>query len=216
MKLVSVNVGLPRQVVWNGETVTTGIFKTPIQGHVLMRTLNLEGDQQADLTVHGGAAKAVYVYPAEHYEFWRTELPDRDLPWGSFGENFSTTGLLEEAVHIGDRLRIGSTEFVVTQPRLPCYKLGIKFGMAEIVKRFLSSRRSGFYLAVTKEGDVGAGDSIEFVGRDAHLVTVVDITRLYLRADKDLEKLRRAVQIEALPQDWRHYFAEQMEQQTNS
>jgi len=159
-----------------------------------------------------GADKAVYIYPAEHYDYWRSELSGRDLAWGSFGENFTTTGLLEDAVHIGDRFSIGSAEVVVTQPRLPCYKLGIKFGQADMVKRFLNSRRTGFYVAVRIEGDVGAGDAIQPLGRDAHQITVADVTRLYLRDDEDLEKMRRALQVEALPEGWRNYFAQQIEQ----
>jgi MOSC domain-containing protein YiiM len=212
MKLISVSVGLPRQVTWHGKSVTTGIFKEPVQGRILLRTLNLDGDRQADLSVHGGADKAVYLYPAEHYDYWRTELSNRDLPWGSFGENFTVTGLLEEAVHIGDRMRIGSAEVVVTQPRLPCYKLGIKFGQSDMVKRFANSRRTGFYVAVREQGEVGAGDAIQLLGRDTHQITVADITRLYLRDTKDLETMRRALQAEALPEGWRSYFAEQLEQ----
>jgi MOSC domain-containing protein YiiM len=211
VKLVSANVGLPREVTWKGKCVASAIFKEPIQGRIFVRTLNLDGDRQADLSVHGGADKAVYVYPAEHYDYWRSELSDRVLPWGSFGENFTTTGLLEEAVHIGDRFGIGSAEVVVTQPRLPCYKLGIRFGQADIVKRFSNSRRTGFYLAVRTEGEVGAGDTIQLLGRDAHAITVADITRLYLRDDEDLEKMRRALHIEALPDGWRTYFREQVE-----
>lgn len=212
MKLVSVNVALPREATWKGKPVTTAIFKEPVQGRILLRTLNLDGDRQADLTVHGGADKAVYVYPAEHYDYWRSELSGRDLPGGSFGENFATTGLLEEAVHIGDRFSIGSAEVVVTQPRLPCYKLGIKFGQADMVKRFSNSGRTGFYLAVRKEGEVGAGDAIQLLGRDARQITVADVTRLYLRDDEDLDKMRRALEIEALPEGWRAYFAQQLDQ----
>ena len=212
MKLVSVNVGLPREVTWKGNPVTTAIFKEPVRGRILLRTLNLEGDRQADLSVHGGADKAVYVYPAEHYDYWRSELPGRDLPWGSFGENFTTTGILEDAVHIGDRFCIGSAEVVVTQPRLPCYKLGIKFGQADMVKRFSNSRRTGFYVAVRKDGEVGAGDAIQLLGRDERQITVADVTRLYLRDDEDREKMRRALQVEALPEGWRTYFAQQVEQ----
>jgi MOSC domain-containing protein YiiM len=212
MELISVNVGLPREVSWKGKTVTTAIFKEPVQGRVLLRTLNLDGDRQADLSVHGGADKAVYFYPAEHYDYWLGELPGRDLPWGSFGENFTTTGLLEDAVHVGDHLRIGSAEVVVTQPRLPCYKLGVKFGQPDMVKRFSNSRRTGFYVAVLKEGDVGAGDAIEWLGRDAHQIRVADITRLYLRDDEDLAKMRGALNVTALPEGWRNYFAQQIEQ----
>ena len=211
MKLVSVNVGLPREVDWKGRLVTTAIFKEPVPGRVALRALNLDGDRQADLSVHGGRDKAAYLYPAEHYDYWRKELAGRDLPWGSFGENCTTTGLLEDAVQIGDRLRIGSAEVVVTQPRLPCYKLGVRFGQADMVKRFADSRRTGFYVAVLKEGEVGAGDTIELLGRDERRITVADVTRLYLRDDEDIEKMRRALEIGALPEGWRTYFAEQVE-----
>lgn len=212
MKLVSVSVGLPRTVNWKGKPVTTAIFKESVRGRIALRTLNLDGDKQADLSVHGGPAKAVCVYPAEHYDYWASTRSGKVLPWASFGENFTTTGLLEDAVHIGDRFRIGSAQVVVTQPRLPCYKLGIRFGQAEMVKRFGQSRRTGFYLAVLNEGEVEAGDEIELLARDKLQVTVADIVRLYLRDEEDLEKMRRAMQVEALPDGWRNYFAQQIEQ----
>ena len=212
MKLASVNVGLPRAVSWKGKTVTTAIFKEPVQGQIALRTLNLQGDRQADLSVHGGPEKAVYFYPAEHYDYWRKELSGHKLPWGGFGENFTTTGLLEDAVHIGDRLGVGSAEVVVTQPRLPCYKLGVNFGLADMVKRFSDSQRTGFYVAVLREGEVGRGDAITLLGQDAHQVTVADIARLYLGGEKDLEKMRRALLVEALPEGWRTYFAQQVKQ----
>jgi MOSC domain-containing protein YiiM len=148
LKLWSVNVGMPREVDWHGRLVRTSIFKSPVFSPVRVARLNLEGDQQSDLTVHGGIHKAVYVYPSEHHQFWREEIPDLKVPWGMFGENFTTEGLLEGAINIGDRFRVGSAEFVVTQPRMPCYKLGIRFGRPEIVKRFLQSGKSGFYLSV--------------------------------------------------------------------
>jgi MOSC domain-containing protein YiiM len=154
MKLLSVNVGLPREIEWKEKVVRTSIFKAPVTGPVRVAKLNLDGDQQSDLSVHGGIDKAVYAYPSEHYAFWRREIPGMDLPWGVFGENFTTEGLLEEMVHIGDRFRVGSAEFVVTQPRMPCFKLGIRFNRSDIVKRFLQSGRSGFYFAVLKEGEV--------------------------------------------------------------
>ncbi len=179
MKLISVNVGLPREVEWRGRTVRTSIWKTPIDGRVRVGRLNLEGDRQSDLSVHGGAEKAVYVYPSEHYAYWGRELPSMDLPWGAFGENLTTEGLLEDAVKIGDRLRIGSAELVVTQPRMPCYKLGVRFGREDMVKRFLKSGRTGFYLAVLREGEVGSGDPIELTQRDDHDVTVADISALF-------------------------------------
>ena len=179
MKIISLNVGRPRLVSYNGEPVSTGIFKGPIAGRVMMRTLNLDGDRQADLSVHGGPNKAVYVYPAEHYDFWKKEFPEMDLPWGMFGENFTTTGLLETAINIGDKFRVGSGEVMVTQPRMPCYKLGLKFGRPDIIKKFLQSERNGFYLAVLKEGEVGVGDEFELLAKDGHDVRVNDITRLY-------------------------------------
>ena len=211
MKLISINVGQPREVMWQGKKVTTGIFKEPISGPTRLRPLNLEGDRQADLTVHGGADKAVYVYPAEHYDYWWGELPDMQLPWGMFGENFTTEGLLEDQVNIGDRFRIGTAELMVTQPRLPCYKLGLKFGRVDMVKRFLTSRRTGFYLAVLQEGDVKAGDAIELVSRDENNVTVADIVRLYAFQKDDVATLWRAMQVEALPAGWVDYFQNQLE-----
>jgi MOSC domain-containing protein YiiM len=206
VRIVSVNVGLPRRVAWKGKTVTTGIFKSPVGTRLWMHTLNLGGDRQADLRVHGGRSKALYAYPSEHYAFWREELPGVELPWGMFGENLTTQGLLEGEVNIGDRFRIGSAEVMVTEPRLPCYKLGLKFGRDDIIKRFLASRRTGFYFAVLVEGEVGTGDPIEAMSRDAHGVTVRDITELYAEKLRDLALLRRAVQVEALPESWRAYF----------
>ncbi|HEY2961343.1 MAG TPA: MOSC domain-containing protein [Pyrinomonadaceae bacterium] len=216
MKIISLNVGLPRLVLRDGEPVSTGIFKEPISGRVMMRTLNLDGDRQADLSVHGGPSKAVYIYPAEHYEFWKRELPGKDLPWGMFGENFTTTGLLETEINIGDMFRIGAAEVMVTQPRMPCYKLALKFGRSDIIKRFLQSERTGFYLAVLKEGEVGAGDEFEPMTSDAHDVRVRDITRLYTREKHNAELLRRAIEVEALPESWRGYFQHQLEKLISS
>src|SRR6266513_1423233 len=196
MKILSLNVSLPREVTWQGKLVTTGIFKEPVNGPVMLRTLNLEGDQQADLTVHGGVDKAVYAYPSEHYGYWRAELPGVDLPWGMFGENFTTEGLFEETVYIGDRFRIGDAEVIVTEPRMPCYKLGIKFGRADMIKRFLASRRTGFYFAVAREGAVGAGDAIKLIRPEQQETSVGDITRLYAFEKNDLKGLRQAIGIE--------------------
>jgi len=175
MKIISVNVGRPRDVQWRGHTIKTSIWKSPAEGRVQAHRENLDGDQQSDLSVHGGEDKAVYVYPSEHYEYWRKELPDMELPWGAFGENLTTEGLLETSVRIGDRLRAGTAEFVVTQPRLPCFKLGIRFGSEQMIFRFLRSGRSGFYLAVSREGGVGAGDAIENVGRDPEALSIADV-----------------------------------------
>lgn len=206
MKLISVNVGLPREVTWKGRTVTTGIFKEPVNKRVMVRSLNLDGDGQADLTVHGGADKAVYVYPFEHYDYWHGELSNTELPPGIFGENFTTTGLREEELNIGDCFRIGTVNLMVTQPRLPCYKLGIRFGRPDMVKRFLASRRTGFYFRVLQEGEVGVGDTLELVSRDDNNITVADITQLYVREEDNPKLLHRAAQLEALPQSWRDYF----------
>jgi MOSC domain-containing protein YiiM len=203
VQVISVNVGLPRDVVWKGMTVQTGIFKDPVDGPVTISKLNLVGDQQADLTVHGGAEKAVYAYPAEHYEYWRRELPEVSFSWGKFGENLTTEGLTEEALCIGDRLRVGSAVLMVTQPRMPCYKLALRFDRDDMIKRFLTSRRSGFYFSVIEEGEVLAGSKIEIVSRDPHRVTVVDIVRLYLGQAPDPALLQRAMNVSALPQNWK-------------
>jgi MOSC domain-containing protein YiiM len=211
MKIISVNVGRPRIVISNGQPVSTGIFKTPVEGRVMLRELNLDGDRQADLNVHGGPTKAVYAYPAEHYDYWRAELPGTELPWGMFGENFTTEGLEESKVNIGDNFRIGAAEVTVTEPRMPCYKLGIKFGRTDIIRRFLTSGRTGFYFSVQREGEVEAGDSIERIKRDENDVTVADITRLYARKNDDVETLRRAIALEALPKSWRDHFRKQLE-----
>ena len=213
MKVVSVNVGLPREVVWHGRTVSTGIYKQAVPGRIALRKLNLDGDRQADLTVHGGEHKAVYCYPLEHYDYWRIELPGQDLPMGAFGENFTTAGLLEDSVHLGDRLSIGSAEVVVTQPRLPCYKLGIRFQSDDMVKRFFGSRRTGFYVAVAREGEVGAGDEITMILRDPNRVPVSEITRLYAEkryGDAEQNSVRQALQVAALPESWKEYLSERV------
>ena len=211
MKIVSLNVGRPRLVLRNDEPVSTGIFKEPVSGRVMLRTLNLDGDRQADLTVHGGPEKAVYVYPSEHYPFWKSELPDMDLPWGMFGENFTSEGLNETETHIGDKFRIGSAEVMVTQPRMPCYKLGIRFGRTDIIKRFLVSERSGFYLSVLKEGEVGVGDEFQLIEKNASGVRVVDVTRLYSSEKDNADLMRRAIATAALPESWREYFQRRIE-----
>lgn len=211
MKLVSVNVGLPREVSFNGGTVATGIFKQAVPGPIRVGRLNLAGDAQADLSVHGGPYKAVYAYPAEHYDYWHGELAENELPWGMFGENLTTEGLNESAVRIGDRFRVGTAELTVTQPRVPCYKLGIRFGTQAMVKRFLNSRRTGFYFAVAQEGEIDRGDKIELIARDANSLSVADVFRLYAFDTDDRQNLRRAAELEALPSSWRGYFQEQLQ-----
>jgi MOSC domain-containing protein YiiM len=210
MKVVSLSVGGPREVEWEGNPVLTSIYKTPVDRRLQVRTLNIEGDEQSDLTVHGGVDKAVYVYPSEHYEHWRRELPGRDLPWSFFGENLTTEGLLEADVRIGDRFRIGSAEFMVTQPRLPCYKLGIKFGHMDFIKRFLKSGRTGFYLAVTTEGEIGAGDPIELISQADDDLSVTDIVNLYTVDARNQPLLRRATESTALTESWRDYFRKRL------
>jgi MOSC domain-containing protein YiiM len=173
-----------------------------------VRRLNLEGDGQADLSVHGGPDKAVYAYPSEHYPFWRNELPGQTLAWGAFGENLTTEGWWEDEVFVGDRFRIGTTEMVVTQPRMPCFKLALRFGREDVVARFLESGRPGFYLRVLQEGAVEAGDPMERIEEDSRRVRVVDVVRLYLdkKGTLDRELRERAVQVEALPEAWRDHF----------
>ncbi len=210
MKVVSINVGLPREVQWHGKSVLTSIFKAPVEGSVKVRRLNVEGDRQSDLAVHGGADKAVYVYPAEHYAFWRAELPGVDLPWGAFGENFTTEGLIEDAVHIGERFRIGSAEFAVTQPRMPCFKLGIRLGRPDMVKRFLRSGRAGFYLAVTREGEAAAGDALASIARNELSISVAEIVGLYSADAANQDLLRKASELSALPESWRDYFRKRL------
>ncbi len=230
MKLVSVNTGMPREVSWHGRMVTTAIFKEPARGQVALRKLNLDGDRQADLTVHGGEHKAVYCYPLAHYGYWKKELPGRELPMGMFGENFTIDdggpGLLggqalpggqglEESVHLGDRFSIGTAEVAVTQPRLPCYKLGVRFGSDDMVKRFLASGRTGFYVAVLREGEVGAGDEMKMIEREPNAVAVSEITRLYVAkrfGEAEIRAVRRVLQVKELPDSWKEYFRERLRQ----
>jgi len=216
MKLLSLNVGLPRLVMNHGEPVSTGIFKEPVTGPVILKTLNLEGDRQADLSVHGGPSKAVYAYPSEHYEYWKQELPDMELPWGMFGENFTTSGLHEAEVGIGDKFRVGSAVVMATEPRMPCYKLGIRFGRSDILRRFVSSGRSGIYFAVLQEGKVAVGDEIVLLERNTDTLKIDDLTRLYVHDKHNVDLLRRAVSLEALPESWRDYFQRELEKLTGN
>jgi MOSC domain-containing protein YiiM len=214
MKIFSLNVGVPRDVKWYGGEVRTGIYKQPVEGRVNLRRLNLDGDRQADLAVHGGPYKAVYCYPHEHYEYWNKTLPGRELTIGIFGENFTTEGILEDSVHLGDEFAAGAAEMVVTQPRLPCYKLGIRFDDGLMVKRFLASGRSGFYMAVKKAGEVGAGDEITVIARDPERVSIAAFNRLYVAKHYDRDDasvIERMLGIAALPEDWKGHFRERLE-----
>ena len=214
-KLISVNIGLPRIVVRNGEPVSTGIFKEPVAGRMMLRALNLDGDRQADLSVHGGPSKAVYVYPSEHYDYWKHEVPQMQLPWGMFGENFTSAGLFESELNIGDKFRMGSAVVRVTEPRMPYYKLGIKFGRSDIVKRFLASERTGFYFAVLQEGEVGVGDPIELIERSKDNLRVSNVTALYTHEKHNVGLLRRAIDVAALPESWRSYFQHRLAKLTD-
>jgi MOSC domain-containing protein YiiM len=214
MRVVAVNVGLPRTVEAHGRDVRTAIFKSPVAGPVAVRRLNLDGDRQADLSAHGGPDKAVYAYAAEHYDTWRAELPEVDFPFGAFGENLTIAGLREDDLAIGDRLRAGTAELIVRQPRIPCYKLGVRLGRDDIVKRFLNSDRSGVYFAVAREGVVEAGDAVIMLERDPDSVSVAAINRLYrdrhsrLPTSARLAALQRAAGLPSLPESWRAYFRE--------
>ena len=214
MKVLSVNVGLPRNVLFNGQIITTAIFKDPVTGPIALRKLNLDGDKQADLTVHGGIDKAVYSYPEEHYDYWRKQFPNMDLIWGMFGENFTTVGLLEDAVNVGDQFQIGSAKLVATQPRMPCYKLGVRFGRMDVIKKFMTSGRPGIYFKVLTEGEIKTGDKIKIIRRDKNNVTVKDIVTLYISRNNidNIETMMRAIKIRDLPEGWRYEFQHKIEQ----
>ena len=209
MRVLSVNVGLPREVPWQGSLVSTAIFKDPVASRIVLRTLNLAGDAQADLTVHGGPDKAVYAYPSEHYADWETRVGRRLTP-GAFGENLTTEGLVEDRVHIGDEFRVGTARVVVTQPRLPCFKLGIRFGDPTMVKAFLKVGWPGIYFAVAEEGEVGPGDSIEQVHTDERRITVIEMFGVMLNRDAKPDDLRRLLEVPALASVWREEFQDRL------
>lgn len=211
MQVISVNVGRPKEHEWRGQRVLTAIFKTPVEGPVAVGRLNLEGDEQADLTVHGGVDKAVYAYPQEHYAYWRSQLPDYSFGPGNFGENLTLAGLLEDAINIGDRLQIGTVLFTVTQPRSPCYKLGVRFNREDMTKRFFESRRFGFYLRVVREGTLQARAAVTIVERDPNAVSVADIVRLFTGDSYDPALPERVLKVSALPAGWRKWVQERLE-----
>jgi len=206
MKVISLNVSLPKTVEFRGNPVSTGIYNEPVEGRRKVRTLNIDGDQQADLTVHGGPDKAVYAYPSEHYPYWKEHYPDLTMDWGMFGENFTTEGLLEDQTNIGDEYQIGSAKFAVTQPRMPCYKLAIKFESGDIIKKLFTNAKCGIYFKVLEEGDVGAGDEIKLVRKDENNVTIQDIMKTYGQEHNHKELLERAVKIDALPVGWKDHY----------
>jgi MOSC domain-containing protein YiiM len=201
---------MPRPALYKGATIETGIFKEPVNGPVQLRALNLDGDRQADLSVHGGPYKAVYAYPSEHYVFWRDQLLGDDLPWGMFGENFTTEGLSENELHIGDRLQVGTATVMVRQPRIPCYKLAAKFQRDDILQRFLESGRSGFYFSVEQEGTVAAGDAFKLLSRNPSAVTIEEMNRLFVPEKYNRALLEKALATSALPQDWHDYLSRRL------
>jgi MOSC domain-containing protein YiiM len=209
-RVVSVNVGMPRQVTADHATVLTSIFKSQVEGRVGVRRHNIQGDRQSDLTVHGGPNKAVYCYPREHYSYWKEQLPDMELPYGVFGENLTTEGVTEDAVTIGDQFRVGSAVLQVTQPRMPCFKLGIRFGRADMVKLFWRSGRSGIYFSVVEEGDVAAGDPIEKIAEGPEEISVADVVRLYRGDETSAELLERALRA-PLSGSWKEELRERRE-----
>ena len=211
MKVISLNVGRPRLLTWKGETFKTGIFKNPVAGRIMLRETNLDGDRQADLSVHGGPNKAVYGYASEHYSYWHAKLPKEELPWGAFGENLTTEGILETKLSMGDRFRLGSGVIRVTTPRWPCYKLAAKFQSDAMIGHFLRSGHSGFYFAVDDEGEVGAGDEFEFLGGETPTLTIAELNHIYFSADPDLDLLKRAVQVKSLPEGWRERYQARIE-----
>jgi MOSC domain-containing protein YiiM len=205
MQVISVNVGLPKDLPVGDWFVPSGIFKTPVHGSVCVRTLNLDGDGQADLTVHGGQDKAVYLYPSEHYLFWQQEL-GRQLEWGSLGENLTTAGITEENICAGDQLQIGSVVLQVTQPRLPCFKLAAKFHRKDIIETFVASRKTGFYTRVLHEGSLQAGDSIVLLQRDQVQLSIHELAGLYFNKQAPRAEIERALSVTALSKSWREYF----------
>jgi MOSC domain-containing protein YiiM len=207
MKLISLNVARPRLTIYKGESINTGIFKKPVSGRIALCTLNLDGDRQADLSVHGGPYKAVYAYPSEHYGFWRQEFPQMDLPWGTFGENFTTEGLGEDDLHVGDHFRIGSAVLMIRQPRMPCYKLAARFQRDDMIERFLVSGRSGFYFSVEEEGEVGHGDFFELIFQNQDGVTIAEMNKLFVHQRYNRDLLQKAIATAELPESWREYFA---------
>lgn len=210
MKVLSLNVGLPQRVPFHDREVTTSIFKSPVPGPLMLRRLNLDGDFQSDLEVHGGKNKALYAYPSEHYDYWREQLPDYEFSLGNFGENLTTEGLREQDACIGDVYRIGGATVRVTQPRMPCYKLGIRFGRDDMVKRFLASGRSGIYFYVVEEGLVNVGDTIEKINAVPNGISIWDVNQAYAHTGENIELARRIVEAQILPRGLHDDFVEML------
>lgn len=207
-KLLSVNVSLPKEVTYSGRAITTGIFKEPVAGRVMLRKLNLDGDGQADLKGHAGIHKAAYVFPHEYYARWERALGRGPFPFGQFGENFTVTGLTDEEVHVGDRFRAGGALVEVTQPRVPCAKLAIRMDEPGFLRPFMAEARVGYYLRVLEEGEVGSGDAIARVHADPERMSVREMFKLLYHDEEKLEGAKRAQRIAALSPGWRDAFGE--------
>lgn len=210
MKLLSVNVSLPKEVPYMGKTTTTGIFKEPVNGRVMLRTLSLDGDGQADLKAHGGIYKAAYAYSIENYDYWKRKLDRTDFTFGQFGENLTVEGMLDDTIYIGDQFRVGSALIEVTQPRVPCFKLGIRMGMPQFPRMFLASGRPGFYLRVLEEGEVGAGDVLERITSDPERMSVREVCYLLYFDRGNMEGAQKALRIRALSPEWRGSFEDRL------
>ncbi|HET7664759.1 MAG TPA: MOSC domain-containing protein, partial [Mycobacterium sp.] len=215
-RLMSVNVGMPKDVPWNDKTVHTGIWKTPVDGPVMARRLNLDGDGQGDLAGHGGEQRAVMVYQTESYDYWRDYLARDDLRPGNFGENFTVSGMADRDVCIGDRYRIGEAEFEVTQPRVTCFRVGMRIGVPEMPNLLVSQHRPGFYFRVIAEGTVRAGDDIELIRRGPHELSVADIDALLYLPGRDVDLLRKIVEVPALSPGWQQSFRDMLAQSETS
>ena len=215
-RLLSVNVGLPRDVTWNGKTVRTSVRKSPVDGPRMVRRLNIQGDAQADLAGHGGEHRAVFVYQMDSYHYWERFLGRDDFTFGQFGENFTVEGLLDNEVCIGDRYRIGGAEFEVTQPRVTCYRVGIRMNEPRMAALLVAHHRPGFYFRVLQEGEVGAGDDIVKIADGAERISVAEVDALLYLPGHSSEQLQRALRIPALSKGWQSSFQAMLQQDLSS
>ncbi len=210
LQIVSVNVGQVREVEDNGRTVTTAIFKSPVEGPVRAEGVNLRGDAQADLSVHGGPDKAIYGFASEHYAQWRADYPHIEFTWGAFGENLTTAGLLEDDALIGARYRCGSLVLRVTEPRMPCSKFGLRLGDKSVLKHMIDTGHSGFYFAIDEEGEIEAGDTLEHLDTPQGAIPVSEISRLYFSKERDAAELEAALAAPAVTKEWSDWLEEQL------
>ncbi len=206
MRVLSVNVSMPKEVPYKEKTITTGIFKEPVEGPVMLRSLNLEGDGQADLKGHGGVHKAVYVFSHEYFAHWKQELGRAEFPYGQFGENFTVEGMTDEMIYVGDVFRVGGTLVEVSQPRVPCFKLALRMEEPRFLKPFMARALVGYYLRVLEEGEVGAGDPVERVRTDPGGMTVTEMFSLLYHDKDNIPGAQRALRIDALSPGWRGSF----------